>query len=186
MKNSRGQFVKGTHWRPQKPWWNRDWLYDQYVQCRRSASDIAQEGGVGETAILYWLTKHKIKARTMREIRANKHWGLSGVDNPMWNRKGELNPRWMGGITPERQAFYTSRKWKTACSFVWSRDKGTCRRCGIIRSARLDLPFHIHHVQSFANKDLRADPINLVLLCEICHHFIHSKRNKDREYLPKK
>ena len=166
------------------PWWNKDWLRDQYVGCNKSAAAIALEGKVTENAILFWLHKHDIPRRSMSDIRKQQHWGLSGADNPMWNMRGEANPRWLGGITPERQAFYVSPEWKSVCSFVWKRDKATCRRCGLKHIDSADMPFHIHHIQSFAIEELRAESNNLVLLCETCHHFIHSKRNKNREYLP--
>jgi len=176
--------MKGTHWRKEQPWWNRDWLYDQYIICNRSAISIARDGGVGETAILYWLHKHHISRRSMSEIRKNKYWGASGSDNPMWNRRGELNPRWLGGVTPERQAFYTSRKWKNVCSNVWKRDNATCQRCGLRKDMKSDMPFHIHHIHSFANRELRAELNNLVLLCEACHCFVHSRKNVNHEHLP--
>jgi hypothetical protein len=179
-----GRFKKGQHWRKPKPWWDRAWLDDQYTSQGKSAADIAREGGVTENAILFWLKKYGIRSRSMKEIRAAKHWGAVGSDNPMWNKRGELNPMWKGGITPERQAFYLSDEWKAACSTVWKRDKATCRRCGIRHADSLDLPKHIHHIESFKNVALRADPSNLVLLCEVCHWFVHSKRNVDREYLP--
>lgn len=185
MRNKQGQFKKGTHWRCRKPWWDRAWLDDQYTTCRRTAADIAQDGGVTENAIFYWLEKHGIQRRTMKEIRRHKHWGSSGPDNPMWNKRGELNPMWRGGVTPERQAFYTGREWKEACSFVWKRDNATCQRCTLHKQDDASVPFHIHHIESFANAELRADPTNLVLLCEPCHRFVHSKENTEREHLPK-
>jgi len=37
--------------------------------------------------------------------------------------------------------------------------------------------------QGNENKELRTDPNNLVLLCEVCHNFVHSKLNKNREFL---
>lgn len=183
MQNSLGRFVKGTHWRSKKPWWDRDWLYDQYIECAKSTEEIAHEGGVGGTAILYWLKKHKIPRRTTAETRKVKHWGSVGSDNPMWNMKGELNPNWAGGVSPERQEFYASIEWKNACSAVWKRDKATCQRCKMKRKS--DIPFHIHHITSFSNREIRADTSNLVLLCEVCHHFVHSRKNKEREYLQK-
>ena len=186
MRNNKGQFKKGTHWRERRPWWDKKWLNNQYTICKRSASDIAKDGNVGETAILYWLVKHDIPRRTMKEIRSHKHWGLSGADNPMWNKYGDLNPRWLGGITPERQSFYQSQEWKTACSFVWKRDMATCQRCNIEKQESPDIPFHIHHIISFANEELRADTDNLILMCEICHQFIHSKRNINNEYISEK
>ena len=103
----------------------------------------------------------------------------------MWNKRGELNPRWKGGITPLRQAFYMSEEWKTVCSAVWKRDKATCRRCGLEKKENAEMPFHIHHVVSFANEQLRATASNLVLVCETCHHFIHSKRNEKNEFIQK-
>ena len=186
IRNNKGQFVKGTHWRTAKPWWNKKWLYNQYVNCNKSAIEIAEDGGVTENAILYWLQKHNIKCRDMKEIRNRKHWGLAGQDNPMWGRKGNLNPRWLGGITPERQSFYISQEWKDVCLLVWKRDNATCRRCGLDKRTHINIPFHIHHIESFANKDLRSEINNLVLLCEKCHHFIHSRENIDCEYLQKK
>lgn len=183
-KKNSGQFKKGQHWRKARPWWERAWLVEQYESLSRSAADIAREGCVTENAILFWLKKHSIKTRTMQEIRNAKHWGASGVDNPMWNRRGELNPNWKGGVTAERQAFYASMEWKKVCSRVWKRDKSKCRRCGMKRDDSLDMPFHIHHIESFSVKGKRADPENLVLLCEVCHHFVHSRENIGREYLP--
>ena len=184
MKN-KGQFQKGQHWRPRKLWWDKCWLQDQYTDAGRSVKDIATEGGVTENAIYFWLHKHGIPRRSMQEIRSKKKWGASGSDNPMWNKRGELNPRWLGGVTPERQSFYTSGEWRTACSKVWKREGATCQRCGLRKSDSPDMPFHIHHIVSFANKELRADTGNLILLCEVCHHFVHSKRNINRDYLPK-
>lgn len=183
-KPNRGQFKKGTHWRKRRPWWNHSWLLEQYVTLGRSAADIAREGVVTENAILFWIKKHRIKTRTMQEVRALKHWGVSGVDNPMWNKFGELNPNWKGGITADRQSFYASSEWKTACAAVWKRDKATCRRCGLKCDDSPDMPMHIHHIEPFATVALRADIRNLALLCEACHRFIHSKKNVQREYLP--
>jgi len=179
-----GQFEKGTHWRKPRQWWDREWLEQQYITQMRSAADIAKEGGATENNIFYWLKKHGITTRSMSEIRAAKHWGLSGVDNPMWNRRGDLNPNWKGGITPERQDFYMSREWKTACSEVWKRDDAKCQRCGLTHDDSPDMPMHIHHIKSFAVVGLRANTANLILVCEACHRFIHSKENIEREYLP--
>jgi len=184
MPDSKGRFAKGEHWRPHQVFRDEQWLIENYVHAKRSAGEIALEFGVTEAAILYWLTKHKIPRRSIAEARSVKHWGLFGSDNPMWNRRGELNPNWKGGVTPERQEFYQSQEWKTVCSATWKRANATCERCKIHRSDALDLPFHIHHIVSFSNKELRAEPTNLVLLCEICHHFVHSKRNVNRDFLP--
>jgi transposase-like protein len=184
-RNRRGQFLKGTHWRNPQPFRDKAWLVEQYVNLARSTGDIAKQFGATPGAILFWLRKHKIKRRSTSGARSVKRWGQAGSDNPMWNRRGELNPRWLGGITPERQAFYTSQEWKSACSAVWKRDKATCQRCKLHRDDQKDMPFHIHHIESFAVRDLRSVVSNLVLLCEVCHDFVHSRRNVNREFLPK-
>ena len=179
------EFKRGEHWRKRQPFWSKDWLSNEYVALGRSSADIAQQFGVTAGAILFWIHKHGIPCRNMSEARAHKHWGMVGVDNPMWNMRGELNPRWLGGVTPERQAFYTSGAWRNACSFVWNRDKATCQRCQLRRADSLDMPFHIHHIVSFAVAEKRADTGNLVLLCEACHHFVHSRANANGDFLPK-
>jgi hypothetical protein len=182
-RNSKGQFLKGTHWREHKPFWEKDWLNNQYSMLGRTAMEIAKEYNCTESNILFWLRKHGIKARDISTIRKKKKWGLCGSDNPMWNKRGNLNPNWKGGIASERQAFYVSRKWKDACSFVWKRDNATCQRCHLYRGNDLSIHLHIHHIKSFSEKKLRAKPSNLILLCEACHNYIHSRRNVNGEYL---
>ena len=182
-RNKKGQFLQGAHWRPVTCIRNKDWLYEQYIMLRRSTSDIAKEMNVTDSAILFWLKKHGIPRRSTSETRQIKYWGTSGSDTPMWNKKGELSTNWKGGISPERQSFYSSSEWKTACSSVWKRDNAICQRCGIRKSESPDLPFHIHHIESFAVIEKRADVTNLILLCEICHHWVHSKKNIKKEFL---
>lgn len=181
MKNNKGQFKKGFTWRKPKPYWNKEWLFNEYITFGKSSGDIAKEQGCLDTNICYFLNKFKIKTRTISESRKKKYWGSVGVDNPMWNKKGELNPNYKGGITPERQSFYITKEWKNVCKLVWIRDKATCQRCGLGKNN--DMPFHIHHIKTFADKELRIDTDNLILLCEVCHQFIHSKGNKKKEFL---
>lgn len=186
MRKQNGQFGKGDHWRSPQPFRELEWLKENYVRLERSTGEIAKEFGVTDAAVLFWLKKHGIARRSVSEARTIKHWGASGADNPMWNKRGELNPRWLGGITPQRQAFYTSLEWKSACCIVWKRDNATCCRCGQHKNDARDMPFHIHHIVSFSDKDLRAEPSNLVLLCEVCHLWVHSKKNVKNDYIQKK
>lgn len=183
--NPTTQFKKGQHWRKYQHFRDRDWLFNEYIEKKRSSADIAKDFGVTDAAIIFWLKKHDIPRRTVSIARSVKHWGLNGHDNPMWNKRGELNHNWKGGVTPERQLFYQSQEWKKACSFVWKRDNAACQRCGMRKSDSMDMPFHIHHIVSFSDKLLRADADNLVLLCECCHHFVHSSKNIDNEFLQK-
>lgn len=181
MKQNAGQFKKGYTWRSRKPYWDKQWLNNEYVGNSKSASQIAKEQNCHENNIFFWLYRHGIKTRSTSEARQIKYWGQSGVDNPMWNKKGELNPNYKGNITPERQSFYVSQEWKKACSAVWKRDRAVCRRCGIKKET--DMPFHIHHIKGFKDKELRADINNLILLCEMCHQWVHSKGNKKNDYI---
>lgn len=195
MRNKKGQFIKGTsaspntqfkkgqHWRRPQLFRDKQWLIDEYLDKGRSTGDIAKQFGVTDSAIIFWLKRHGIKRRNVSEARSLKHWGQVGTDNPMWNKRGELNPRWQGGVTPERQSFYTSEEWKKSCSAVWKRDKATCQRCLLQKKDQPDMPYHIHHIKSFSFVELRADVDNLVLVCEVCHYFIHSKKNINGEFL---
>lgn len=104
----------------------------------------------------------------------------------MRGRTGASNPHWKGGATPERQAFYRSNEWKAACKAVWHRANACCERCGAdYRTVRREHgpKFHVHHIVSFAVRELRAVVSNLVLLCAGCHRFVHSRANAGREFL---
>jgi hypothetical protein len=164
--------------REPKPFWQREWLYNAYVVQGRSTSEIAAEFGCRDTNIQYFLAKHNIPRRSVSEARKLKHWGLEGKDNPMHGRIGSGNPNWKGGGTAERQAFYASSDWKKTKRAVWKRDGGRCVRCH--SSTR---PLHYHHVASFSYKHLRADPINVALVCRKCHHWIHSLENENKELI---
>lgn len=183
-RNEKGQFIKGTHWRPKSPLWDRDWLYNEYIVNQLSMEEIAKKTNVTEPAVRHWMKKHSIPRRNVSESRKVKHWGNSGPDNPMWNRKGELSPSWKGGVTSERQLLYSTPEWKKSCYEVWRRDNATCQRCGLIHNENKDTPFHIHHLKSFVEyKDLRVNTENLILLCEVCHLFIHSRKNVNKEFI---
>ena len=177
------QFKKGQHWRKHQPFWDKEWLEEEYVEKGRSTGEIGKEFGVTMGAILFWLNKYGIKRRNTSESRKVKYWGSSGENNPMWGIKGEKNHAWKGGSTPERQLFYESAEWKKACSAVWKRDNATCQRCMLKKGVNPDMQFHIHHIISFAHKAYRTDVDNLVLLCKSCHNWVHSKRNKNRELI---
>jgi hypothetical protein len=107
----------------------------------------------------------------------------------MKGRTGALHHGYKGGITPDRQAFYSKQVWKDAVVIVWKRDSATCQRCGLEHKEEDNnkRKFHIHHVYSFEEyKLLRSNPDNLVLLCAKCHRWVHGKDNKDYVFLAKK
>jgi len=167
-RTNRGQFQKGQHWRPRRPWYDRAWLIEAYA--RQSTGDIAKAHGVTDAAILFWLKKHQIPARDISTARALKHWGADGSKNPMYGKRGALNPHWKGGHTPARQAMYASAEWRATARAVKRRDP-VCRRCG--SAGRLE----IHHITSFADAPLLATALgNVIRLCQPCH-----KRTLGRE-----
>ena len=171
------EFKLGQHWRKHQPFRELAYLKVQYVEANRSASDIAREHGVTPAAVLFWLRRHGIARRSMAAVRAVKHWGAAGASNPMYGRVGELNPNWKGGCTPERQAFYASDEWRVVSRQVKRRDCRTCQRCGAEKAT------HIHHVVSFSVAELRATLSNLILLCEPCHDWVHSRANVNKDFI---
>jgi len=194
MRNNKGQFIKGDHpspktefkkgehWRSRKAHWDKSWLEREYTEGFRSAADIAEEMECTENNILYWLRKHGIPRRSVSEVRSRKHWGSSGEDNPMFGVSGSDHPGWKGGLTPARQALYTSEEWKSVCVEVRNRDSHLCQRCGWHEG--YGTAGHIHHIVPFADsEELRTDPDNLVLLCPDCHHWVHSLKNKEGRFI---
>ena len=53
LRNNKGQFVKGTHYRDRKPFWDRDFLYNLYVNQKKSSKEIADMFGITEAAVQY-------------------------------------------------------------------------------------------------------------------------------------
>lgn len=181
MPDERGRFQKGEHWREPNLYWNREWLYYEYIIKERSASEIAADFECGETNILYFLHKHQIPTRSVSETRAIKHWGSSGPNNPMYGKLGEQNPHWKGGIAPERQCLYARYEWKQIAARVREREKGICQRCGAKRKGRKR--HHLHHLMGFESEEYRMDETQIMLLCPKCHGWVHSKANIHQELL---
>lgn len=105
------------------------------------------------------------------------------VGPPLRGKRGAEVPTWRGGITPDRQAFYSTHEWKAAVKEVWKRDNATCQKCGKRSCKGQRFAFDIHHIVSFECKELRAVLSNLVLLCEGCHYWVHSSNNVNKEFI---
>ena len=173
-RNSKGQFLKGTHWRKRKPFWDKEWLEIEYIVKGRSSTDIANEYGVGDTAIHFWLKKHGIPTRTISEARKIKRWGLTGNKNGMYGKTGKLNPHWNGGHSPERQTIYARHQWKEIAKDVLRRDRYTCRHCGVTHTGHNKL--NVHHLKHWSKyPELRFDKENLITLCQSCHKEQHRR-----------
>ena len=179
LRNDKGQFIKGTHYRTVQPYWDKDFMYDLYINQKKSSGDIASMYGVTSGNIQYWLRKHGISRRNTSEARKIKYWGVEGKDNPMYGKYGSKNPHYKGDVTPERQTIYARNEWKKLAKEVKQRANGHCERCGCV-CKRL----HIHHIKQLR----KGNPIlcavdDLIVLCPKCHGYIHSKKNTNKELL---
>ena len=169
------EFKEGQHWRKPKIYWDKKWLENEYEN--KPAKQIATEQGCHENNILYFLNKFGITTKTMKEIRANKYWGLSGELNGMYGRIGKENPNWNGGHSPERQSKYARCFWKELAKSILKRDNYHCQNCNVSHSKENKLI--VHHIKPWAKfPELRFEVSNLITLCEKCHKKIHG-RNKN-------
>lgn len=124
--------------------------------------------------------RHSAESRLlMSEVaKASGRLPYKAENGPPWKGKtGQDHPRWTGGHTPERQAFYATEEWSHAARTVYARDLATCQHCGKCRNDDRSQPFDIHHVVPFGYEPLRAVVGNLVLLCEPCHYWVHGRGN---------
>ncbi len=98
---------------------------------------------------------------------------------------GINSSRWEGGITPEREKVASTLEWKNLVSNVWKWHDATCDLCGK-KKTKPNQQYHIHHIITFAVKEQRLNPNNLVLLCAKCHRWVHSKKNINQIYILKR
>ena len=179
FRNNKGQFIKGSHYRDRKSFWDRDFMYNLYVNQKKSSKEIAEMFGITAAAVQYWLRKQNIKRRNTSEVRKLKHLGSSGVDNPMYGKYGQKNPNYKGGVTPIRQTIYSRIPWKEIAKKVKERANGHCERCGMSNNR-----LHIHHIKPLKNgNEIVCHIDDLIVLCPKCHGFIHSKKNTEKELL---
>ena len=123
-------------------------------------------------------TKDKIKNARIKDghvpyLKNGEHWlkGISKENHPMYN----------GGLSPERQSFYSSKIWVELVKKVWHRDNAICQKCNKPHNTELNRGnFHIHHIISFQVKEHREDLSNLILLCKECHKWVHSRKNVNK------
>lgn len=125
-------------------------------------------------------TKRKMSERSKAEGRVPYD---PAVGSYMKGRRGADVHNWKGGVTPQRQALYSSKEWKSVVRKVWRRDNAECQRCAIHRGNDAGISFDIHHIVSFAIVELRAEFDNLVLLCKPCHRWVHSSLNVDKDFI---
>lgn len=191
----------------------KEWLINEYINNKKSANKIAKEIGRDPKRVWEWIRDYGIETRPRghdtshllkdgSSFRGKKHteeykknlskiskedgrvpWGKNNK-HPLKGIKSELHPNYKGGLTPERQAFYSSIEWVRSVKEVWKRDKAICQKCGKHHNEdKIRGTFHIHHIISFQIREFRADISNLVLLCKECHRWVHSNQNINKDFI---
>lgn len=167
------------------------WMRKLDVPTRPRGSDMRSQFGIGRVIPTGWNHSEETKEK-IRQARINdgsKGLFLPNGDHVLKGRVGKDHPSWKGGGTHDRQSFYASDQWKSACVDVWHRADAKCELCGSDHRLidRDDYKFHVHHVYSFTKyPEHRSDVDNLMLLCQDCHRWVHSKKNKNRLFIKEK
>jgi ribosomal protein L24E len=175
-----GQLVN----RDPKSVWN--WLTDFGIQTRPRGARTSKSGFIKGHQLGVGRRLTDAQKEKIRQARFNDGRIPALINGVHWMKAyGRKPASWRGGITPERQAFYSSPEWSAAVKAVWLRDDARCQRCGLDHRTvdRDAVRFCIHHIQSFAVKELRAHVENLILLCQSCHRWVHSRANSERQFL---
>ena len=191
----------------------KEWLVDEYINKNKSSDQIAREIKRDAKRVWEWLKYYNIPTRSRgtdygqlfvkghKLMLGFKHsdetkkimsdisikdkrvpWGKNNV-HPFKGKKGIEVHSFKGGLTPERQAFYSSVEWVEAVKKVWKRDKAICQRCKKLHNNENRGTFHIHHIISFQKREFRAELENLVLLCKECHRWVHSNQNINKDFI---
>ena len=98
-----------------------------------------------------------------------------GENNPMYNKRGDLSPAWLGGISFEPYGIEFNNNLKEK---IRGRDNFTCQECGKTQE-ELNRKLGIHHVDY--NKK-NNNPLNLISLCVHCHIKTNSNREHWKRY----
>jgi len=91
------------------------------------------------------------------------------VSNP-FDKSGENNPNWRGGIQPIHLKIRASKEFKEWRQKVFDRDDYTCQECGKRSKKGMYVLLHAHHKKPFAKfPKLRFEVDNGETLCKPCH-----------------
>lgn len=172
--------IAGIVGRDPKSVWT--WLKNFGIETRKRGTTGNHVYSIGVARVLTDAGRKRLSegARAARLVDGRKPYIKNGKH---WlHHDGAKHPNWRGGITPERQALYSSQEWKDSVKSVWARDGFACVRCHVdLRHRRGECA--IHHIESFAVREKRTLTSNLILLCKACHLWVHSKRNTDKEFI---
>lgn len=197
-----------------KQGFTKEWIYEQYWTIGKSADQIAKEINKDPKTVWFWFKADNIPTRPRgseygQQFKKGQESAFKGKKHTEENKEkirqkslkdgrvpylkngvhwlkheGAVSPNYKGGISPDRQSFYSSIEWSDAVKKIWERDNAICQRCGKKHNIEENRgTFHIHHIESFLNKEKRADIDNLILLCRSCHLWVHSKKNINKEFI---
>jgi len=146
----------------------------------RSRAETLKQNAWWKTGKEHWNTGKTRSEKTKKAIsvaRTGKEYpNLQGENNGMF---GKRSANWKGGVTPERQKLYATGKWNEIIKVVYKRDNYLCAKC-----KKPNRNIHAHHIKSWADyPDNRIDLDNLITICKQCHHWIHSKKNTNKEFI---
>lgn len=172
---------------------DKEWLYEQYITCGRSTTDIAEDLNKDPSTIAHWLRKYNIPRRPVgsmsqerilknrvevycsycgskilkshaRAKRCKQHF-CKHECSEKWHSK-ENNANYKGFRTDQTgRTSFEYRQWRKE---VLKRDQHTCQNCGNKNN------LHVHHLLKYSEcEDLRVDIDNGVTLCKKCHYEAH-------------
>jgi len=184
-KKSSNQIAREIGRDPKRIW---EWIKDYGIETRPRGNGYGQGFKKGGISPFLGMT-HTEKAKSdQREKRLNDGRVPYLKDGVHWmshpDHKYSKPASWRGGVSPDRQAFYSTEEWANAVKKVWARDKAICQRCSKKHNnIGIRGTFHIHHIISFMHKEYRSKHENLILVCKQCHLWIHSKKNENKEFI---
>lgn len=172
-------------------------IIELYLNKELSTRQIAKQYGYNDhKKILRLLKKHNIPIRDRLEYtkkrkkilsKKRSKWLLENPNsNPMKNlesieklkktlketgiRRGENNPAWKGGVTPENMRIRRSSEMEVWRNIVFERDGYKCQIC------ESNINIEANHIKKFStHKQLRTEPTNGITLCKNCHNAIAGK-----------
>lgn len=119
------------------------------------------------------IISEKAKARVRTHGRRNTPQQRLNISNgtKLHAVRGQDNPRWKGGVSPDNQRARYSFEMKEWRRQVFERDNYTCRKCGYDKGKILIS----HHIKTFSEyPELRFIVSNGLTVCKPCHVLIHS------------
>ena len=113
--------------------------------------------------IIKFFPSHKNKINKFCSRKCYNIWQFSE------HNRGENNPAWKGGKTPERKLLYNRPEYKIWRVSVFERDGYRCLICGKVGGV-----INAHHIKNWRDyPELRYSVDNGMTMCEECHYLVN-------------